>query len=81
MGGQTSSLRVSGGGGVTVGADVEGAILAIVTCARAPKTIGERGSRATRDGYVKEVCWGGNDRTIVSQLYDKRAISVHSILV
>ena len=66
---------------MAVGADVEGAVLTIVTCARAPKTVGERGSGVTRDGYVKEACWGGNNRTIVSQLYNKRAIGVHSIFV
>ena len=81
MDGQTSSLRVSGGGDVAVGTDVEGAVLTIVTCARAPKALSEHGGGATRDGYIKEARWGRNNRTIVSQLYDKRAVSVHSILV
>ena len=38
--GQTRSLRVSWGRYVAMGAGVEGAILAIVTCTRASKTLG-----------------------------------------
>ena len=72
---------VSWGVEVTVGTDVEGAVLTIVTCARAPKALSERGGRVTRDGYIKEARWGRKNRTIVSQLYDKRAVGVHSILV
>ena len=53
LGGQTSSLRVSWSGEVAVRAGVEGAVLAIVTCARAPKALSECGGGATRDGDVK----------------------------
>ena len=81
LGGQTSSLRVSGSGEVAVGTDVEGAVLMIVTCARAPKAFSERGSRATGDRDIKEVCWGRNNWVIVSELHDKRAIGIHSILI
>ena len=66
---------------MTMGAGVEGAVLAIVTCTRAPKALGERGSGAMRDGDVEEAGWGRDDRTIVSQLYDERAVDVHSILI
>ena len=66
---------------MTVGTDVEGAVLTIVTCARAPKALSERRGGATRDGDIKEVRGGRNNRTIVSELYDKRAIGIHSILV
>ena len=66
---------------MAVGADVEGAVLTIVTCARAPKALSERGGGAMGDGYIKEAHWGGKNRTIVSQLYDKRAIGVHGIFV
>ena len=66
---------------MAVGTDVEGAVLIIMTCARALKALSERGGGATRDGYIKEVRWGGNNRMIVSQLYNKRAVSVHSILI
>ena len=66
---------------MAVGADVEGAVLAIVTCARALKALSERGSGATRDGDIEEAGWGGDERTIVSQLYDERAVDVHSILI
>ena len=81
MGGQTSSLRVTGGGEMAVRADVEGAVLAIVTCARAPKAFGKSGSGATRNGDVEEARWGRNDRTIVSELYDKRPVDVHSVFI
>ena len=66
---------------MAVGTDVEGAVLTIVTCARAPKALGERGSGATRDGDIKEARWDRNNRMIVSQLYDKRAVGVYSVLV
>ena len=65
MGGQTSSLRVSGSGEVAMGTNVEGAVLAIVTCARAPKALGE----------------GRDDRTIVSELHDERMVDSHSIFI
>ena len=81
LGGQTSSLRVSRGGELAVGADVERTVLTIVTCARAPKALSKGGSGATRDGDIKEVHWGRDNRMIVSQLYDNRAVGVHSILV
>ena len=66
LGGQTSSLRVSGSGEVAMGAGVEGTVLTIVTCARAPKALGERRSRVTRDRDVEEAHWGRNDWTIVT---------------
>ena len=47
---------------MAVGTDV----LAIVTCARAPKAFGKGGSGATRDGDIEEVCRSGNDGTIVA---------------
>ena len=72
---------MSGGREVTVRTDVEGAVLTIVTCARGLKALSKRGSRAMRDGDIKEARWGRNNRTIVSQLDDKRAVGVHSILV
>ena len=81
MGGQTSSLRVSRSGEVAMGTDVEGAVLTIVTCARAPKALGKSRSRATRDGDIEEASWGGNDRMIVSKLHDKRTVDIHSIFV
>ena len=51
---------------MAMGTGVEGAVLMIVTCTRAPKALGECGSRATRDRDVKEAHWGGNDWTIVT---------------
>ena len=64
-----------------VGTDVEGAVLMIVTCARAPKALSEHRGGAMRDGDIKEARGGRNNRTIVSELYDKRAIGIYSILV
>ena len=66
MGGQTSSLRVSGSGEVAMGTDVERAVLTIVTCARAPKALGEGGSGATSDGNIEEASGGRDDGTIVA---------------
>ena len=81
LGGQTSSLRASGSGKVAMRAGVEGTVLMIVTCARAPKAFGERGSRVTGDRDIEEARWGGNDWTIVTKLHDKRVVGVHSIFV
>ena len=81
MGGQTSSLRVSGSGEVAMGADIEGAILMIVTCARAPKTLSEGGSGATSDGNIEETSRSGNDRTIVAKLHDKGTVDSYSIFI
>ena len=66
LGGHTSSLRMSGSGEMAMGAGVEGTVLMIVTCARALKALGERGSRATRDRDVEEARWGENDWTTVT---------------
>ena len=81
LGGQTSSLRVSRGGEMAVGTGVEGAVLAIVTCARAPKAFGESRSGATKDGDIEEACRGRNDRTIVAKLHNKGTVDIHSIFV
>ena len=64
-----------------MGTDVEGAVLAIVTCARAPKALGEGGSGATRDGNVEEAGRSGNDRTIVTESHDERSVDSYSIVV
>ena len=64
-----------------MGTDVEGAVLTIVTCARALKAFGERGSGVMGDRDIKEACWGRHNWTIVSELHNKRAIGVHSIFI
>ena len=64
-----------------MGADVEGAVLTIVTCARAPKAFSKNRSRAVRDRDIEETCWSRNDRTIVSELHDKGMVNIHSIFV
>ena len=66
---------------MTVGTDVEGAVLTIVTCARAPKALSEHGGGTMTDGDIKEMRGCRNNRAIVSELYNKRAIGIHSILV
>ena len=66
---------------MAVGTDVEGAVLAIVTCASALKALGEGRSGATRDGNVEEAGRSGDDGTIVAKSHDKRAISSHSVVV
>ena len=66
---------------MTVGTDIEGAVLAIVTCARAPKALSERGSGAMGDRDIEKMCWGRNNGMIVSELHDKRAIGIYCILV
>ena len=66
---------------MAVGTDVEGAVLAIVICARALKAFGERGSGATGNGNIEEARWGRNDRTIVAELHDKGMIDIHSIFI
>ena len=81
LGGQTSSLRVSRSREVAMRADVEGTVLTIVTCARAPKAFSEREGGAARDGDVKKVSRGRNDWTIVSELYDERSVCIHSVLI
>ena len=74
-------MRVSGSGEVAMGTDVEEAVLMKVTCARAPKALGESGSRAARDRDVEEASGSRNYRTIVSKLHDERAINSHSIFI
>ena len=66
---------------MAVGTDVEGAVLVIVICARAPKTLGEGGSGATRDGNIEEAGRGGNDWMIVTESHDERMVGQHSIVV
>ena len=66
---------------MAMGADVERAVLAIVTCTKAPKTFGQCGSGATRDRDVEEAHWGRYDWTIITKLHDERTVGVHSILV
>ena len=73
LGGQTSSLRVSGSG--------EGAVFMIVTCARAPNTFGESRSGTARDRDIEEAHGGRNDWMIVSELHNKGAVEIHSIFV
>ena len=38
---------------MAVGTDIEGAVLMIVTCARAPKALGESGSGATKNRDIE----------------------------
>ena len=51
---------------MAVGTDVEGAVLAIVTCARAPKAFSKHGSGATGDRDIEETCRGRNNGAIVA---------------
>ena len=51
---------------MAMGTDVERAVLTIVTCARAPKALGEGGSGATSDGNIEEASGGRDDGTIVA---------------
>ena len=64
-----------------MGADVEGAVLAIVTCARALKAFNESRGRAMSNGDIKEVSGSRDDRMIVSKLHNERTIDGHSIFV
>ena len=66
---------------MAVGTDVEGAVLAIVTCASAPKALGKGRSGATRDGNVEEAGRSRDDGTIVTKSHDKRVVGSHSIVV
>ena len=66
---------------MAVGTDVEGAVLTIVTCARAPKAFSESRSGAMSDGDIEEASRGRNDRTIVSELHNKGLVDVHSIFI
>ena len=54
LGRQTSCLRMSGGGEVVVGTDVEGTVFVIVACTRALKAFSEERSRATSNGNIEE---------------------------
>ena len=51
---------------MAVGTVVEGAVLAIVTCARAPKAFSKHGSGAMGDRDIEEMCWGRNNGAIVA---------------
>ena len=62
-------------------ADVERAVLVIVTCTRAPKALGYRRSGATRDWDLEEMCGSRNDWTIITKLHDKGTIGVHGVFV
>ena len=64
-----------------MGADVEGTIFVIVTCARALKALGEGGSGATSDGNVEETSGSQDNGTIVVKLHDERPIDRDSIFV
>ena len=55
---QTSGLRVSGGGNITVRAVVLGAVFLIVTSTRAPKTFGKEGNGLASDWDIKEASGG-----------------------
>ena len=81
LGRKTSGLRVSWGSSVAMGADVEGAVFAIVTCTMAPKAFGEGGSGATGDWDIKEVSGGREDRTIIAELYHERAVRIDSVFI
>ena len=48
---------------MAMGADVEGAVLVIVTCASTPKALNKGRSRAMSDGDIEEASRGRNDRT------------------
>ena len=78
---QTSGLRVSGGGDITVRADIFRAVFSIVTSTRAPKTFGEKGSGLASDWNVKEASGGGNDRTVVANLGYERLVLSDCIFV
>ena len=66
---------------MAMGADIEGAVLTIVTCASALKALSEGGSGAMSDGDIEEASRGRNDRTIVSELHNKGLVDVHSIFI
>ena len=61
---QTRGLRVSGGGDITVRADVLGAVFSIVTSTRAPKAFGKEESGLVSDQDIKKASGSGNDQTI-----------------
>ena len=62
-------------------ADVEGAVLLIVTCTMAPKTFSQSGGGAASDGNVKEASRSGKDGAIVTELHHERAVCIDSVLV
>ena len=64
-----------------MGTDIEGTVFTIVAHTRAPKALGEGGSRATSDGNIEETSRSGNDRTIVAKLHDERMVDRYSIFV
>ena len=78
---QTSSLRVSGGGYVTVRADIFGTVFSIVTSTRALKKFGKKGSGLVSDRDVKEASGGRNDRTVVADLDYERLVMSDCVFV
>ena len=66
---------------MAVWTDVEGAVLAIVTCTRAPKTFGQCRSGVMRDRNIKEACGSRNDWTIITKLHDKGSVEINGVFV
>ena len=81
LGRQTSGLRMSRGGEVTVRTDVLGAVFSIVTCIRAPKAFSEGRSGAISDGNIEEASRSRDNRMIVAHLHDKGVVDSYSIFV
>ena len=81
LGRQTSCLRVSRGGEVAVGTDIEGTVFMIVACIRAPKAFSEGRSRAMSNRDIEEASGSRDDWTIVTNSYDKRLIVSYCIFV
>ena len=78
---QTSSLRVSGGGDITVRAVVFRAVFLIVNSTRAPKTFGKKGSRLASDWDVEEASGSGNNRMVVADSDYERLVLSDCIFV
>ena len=64
-----------------MGADVEGAVFAIVTCTMAPKTFSKSGGGAASYWDIEKASRSREDRTIITELYYERTIGVHGIFV
>ena len=81
LGRQTSGLRMSRGGKVTVRTDVLGAIFSIVTCTRAPKAFSKGGSGATSNRDIEEASGGRDYWTIIANLHDKGLVVGYCIFI
>ena len=78
---QTSGLRVSRHGKVTVGAYIVGAVLSIVASTKTSKTLSKKRSRTMNDRGMEKSSWGRYYWPIVTHMHDKRLVVCNGVFI